>query len=65
VTSLADFPLRGRPRDDLMVGLRFTYFRGRVAIAYRADENARVVSIVGVFYGGQDYESQFSGISVD
>jgi toxin ParE1/3/4 len=61
--GLGDFPLRGRARDDLMVGLRFTYCRGRVAIAYRADELTRVVSIVGVFYGGQDYESQFPGIT--
>jgi toxin ParE1/3/4 len=54
--GLATFPLRGRRRDDLMPGLRITHYRGHAVIAYLVDTDAEIVSIVGVFYGGQDYE---------
>jgi toxin ParE1/3/4 len=56
--SLATFPRRGRKRDDLMPGLRITNFRGRAVIAFLVDTDAELVSIVGVFYGGQDYETR-------
>lgn len=55
--SLATFPLRGRKRDDLLPGLRITNYRRRAVIAFLVDTKARIVSIVGVFYGGQDYET--------
>lgn len=55
--SLATFPWRGVPRDDLLPGLRVTHYRKRTVIAYQV--NGRIVSIVGVYYGGQDYEGQF------
>ena len=55
--KLADFPMRGRRRDDLMPGLRITNHRGRAVIAFMVDERLRTVSVIGVFYGGQDYES--------
>jgi len=38
-------------------GLRITSYRKRVAIAFNADANQ--VAILGVFYGGQDYEAAF------
>ncbi|XDJ36601.1 MAG: type II toxin-antitoxin system RelE/ParE family toxin (plasmid) [Burkholderia sp.] len=63
--SLADFPLRGRRRDDLMPGLRITNYRGRTVVAFVVDEPAGTVSIVGVFYGGQDYESRCPGTPND
>lgn len=56
--SLATFPRRGRKRDDLMPGLRVTNYRRRVAIAFLVDTNAALISVVGVFYGGQDYETR-------
>lgn len=53
--KLQTFPVRGVARDDLLPGLRVTHFRKRAIIAYTLDSER--VSIVGVFYGGQDYEA--------
>ena len=53
--SLSTFPRRGNKRDDVRSGLRVTHYRKRVIIAFVVD--ADLVSILGVFYGGQDYES--------
>jgi plasmid stabilization system protein ParE len=53
--SLDTFPLRGARRDDIRPGLRVTNFKGRTVIAF--DVDAGQVSIIGVFYGGQDYET--------
>jgi plasmid stabilization system protein ParE len=55
--SLATFPWRGVPRDDLLPGLRMTHYRKRTVIAYQV--NGRTVSIVGLYYGGQNYEGLF------
>lgn len=52
--GLSHFPFRGTPRDDIRPGLRITPYRKRVVIAYAVQENQ--VSILGVFYGGQNYE---------
>ncbi len=53
--SLHQFPDRGTPRNDLRPGLRTIAFRRRVVIAYIVSAGA--VTIVGIFYGGQDYEA--------
>lgn len=53
--SLRTFPLRGTQRDDVRQGLRITNYRKRTVIAF--DVNTGVVSIIGIFYGGQDYET--------
>ncbi len=53
--KLQVFPARGVSRDDLLPGLRVTHFRKRLIIAYTLDPE--IVSIIGVFYGGQDYEA--------
>ena len=53
--SLSTSPLRGTMRDDIRPGLRITNYRGRAVIAF--DVTGKQVSILGVFYGGQDYES--------
>lgn len=34
-------------------------------IAYAVDEHARTVSIIGIFYGGQDHEGTLSADSDD
>lgn len=49
------FPLRGMRRDGIRPGLRITNYKKRAVIAFEVD--AEVVSVIGVYYGGQDYES--------
>jgi plasmid stabilization system protein ParE len=51
--SLRMFPHRGTMRDDVRPGLRITNYKKRTVIAF--DVDAELVSIIGVFYGGQDY----------
>ena len=53
--TLDAFPLRGAQRDDIRPGLRVSNYKGRTVIAF--DVDTQQVSIIGVFYGGQDYES--------
>jgi toxin ParE1/3/4 len=53
--ALARFPLRGTPRDDVRPGLRTISFRRRVTIAYAVA--ATNVTILGIFYAGQDFTS--------
>ncbi len=57
--TLDTFPLRGAKRDDIRPGLRVTNYKGRTVIAF--DVDAQQVSIIGVFYGGQDYETALQG----
>lgn len=58
--GLAIFPHRGVPRDDIRPGLRLTHHKGRTVIAYAVDDGAQTVSVIGVFYGGQDHERALS-----
>lgn len=55
--------MRGVSREDIRLGLHVTYHKGRTVIAYAVDENARTVSILGVLYGGQDFEGSLSANS--
>ena len=57
-SRLDTFPNRGTPRDDVRKGIRTIPFRRRTTIAYVV-EDARVV-ILGIYYGGQDWESRLS-----
>lgn len=52
---LDEAPLIGVPRDDIRRGLRTMFFRRRVVIAYAVA--AKVVTLLAIFYGGQDYET--------
>lgn len=52
------FPERGARRDDLRPGLRTVGFRRRVTIAFTVQNE--IVTILGVFYGGQDFEAAFT-----
>jgi plasmid stabilization system protein ParE len=61
--SLAHFPHRGTRRDDVRSGLRITHFRKRTVIAF--DVEGGVVSILGVFYGGQDHETRLGDTDLD
>ena len=53
--SLVILPHRGTRRDDVRPGLRITHHKKRTVIAFTVDEEQ--VSIVGIFYGGRNYES--------
>ncbi|MGM0512196.1 MAG: type II toxin-antitoxin system RelE/ParE family toxin [Pseudomonadota bacterium] len=56
--ALEQFPHRGNPRDDILPGLRVTHYRKRTVIAFVVE--AQRVSVLGIYYGGQDYESALS-----
>lgn len=60
--GLALFPLRGVSREDIRPGLRVTHHRGRTVIAYAVDQGLRLVSILGVLYGGQDLDQALVGV---
>ena len=49
-----EFPQRAIRRDDIRPGIHITNYKGRVVIAFAID--ATTVSILGLFYGGRDYE---------
>jgi toxin ParE1/3/4 len=53
--KLGDFPKIGTPRDDIRPGLRTLSFRRRATIAYAVGPTT--ILILGVFYGGQDFET--------
>lgn len=55
--QLDTFPLRGNQRDDIRSGLRTTHFRKQTVIAFSVEHER--ISILGIFYGGQDYEVIF------
>jgi plasmid stabilization system protein ParE len=53
---LITFPHRGMLRDDIRPGLRVTDFRKRAVIVFRVDNALARISILGVYYGGRDFE---------
>ena len=59
--GLAVFPHRGTMRDDIRPGLRTSSYKKRAVTATFVDDEARQVSILGVFYGGHDYDTILSG----
>lgn len=44
-------------RGTLRPGLRTVSYRKRAVVAFTADDTTETVTILGVFYGGQDCES--------
>ncbi|MGA9072136.1 MAG: type II toxin-antitoxin system RelE/ParE family toxin [Terracidiphilus sp.] len=56
--SLKTFPLRGARRDDIRPGLRVFGFRRRVSIVFEV--TGETVTILGIFYGGQNFEAAFN-----
>ena len=61
--SLKNFPMRGKRRDDVRSGLRVTNYKKRTVIAFAVDDEQ--VSIIGIYYGGQDYETVLQSDSFD
>ena len=58
--ALATFPKRGTARDDIMPGLRTIGFERRATIAFLVRRSE--VTIVRIFYGGQDYGLRLRGV---
>lgn len=56
---LAGFPYRGTARDDIRPRLRTIGYKKRVVIAFVVLGDG--IAIVGIFYGGRDYETILSG----
>lgn len=56
--KLDTFPHRNTPRFDLRPRLRTFPYRRAATIAYKVDDESLMVSIVGVFYRGQDFEQR-------
>ncbi|MCJ2132093.1 type II toxin-antitoxin system RelE/ParE family toxin [Methylobacterium sp. E-045] len=54
---IGDAPRAGRPRDDLISGLRTVPFERSAVIAYLIEDDR--VRITNVFYGGKDYEALY------
>jgi toxin ParE1/3/4 len=51
---LALFPERGIARADILPGLRFMVME-RAIYWYDVDDQARMVRVLGLFFGGQDH----------
>jgi len=56
--SLKIFPYRGQSKDHIYPGLHIIGYKRRATIAYLIDDTDKTVSIAGIFYGGQDWESE-------
>lgn len=52
MAGLAQFPLRGAPRDDLAPGVRTLVFERKVLIAYRVEKTA--VTVLRVISGQRE-----------
>lgn len=49
-------PQRGTKRDDIRKNLRILALDKNAVAAFEVQEDKRIVIILNVFYGGQDYE---------
>jgi toxin ParE1/3/4 len=52
--GLTTFPHRGTQRPDIRPGVRTIGFRRRVTVAFEISDDR--VLILGIFYGGQDFD---------
>ncbi len=59
--ALSEVPHRGNIRNDLLPGLRITHYRKNTIIAFVVEETE--VQILGIWYGGQNYEAEFDAES--
>jgi hypothetical protein len=51
--------------DEVRPGLRVTNYKKRTVIAFEVAEKVRQVSIIGIYYGGQNYKRIFPDIHDD
>jgi toxin ParE1/3/4 len=61
--GLTTFPHRGNCRDDIRPGFRITNYKRRTVIAFEVGDDH--VSIIGIFYGGRDFEAILQSDSAD
>ena len=61
--TLSDLPYRGHARVDIHPCVRVLPFRKQAIIVYRID--GQIVTVLGVFRRGQDYESALPDLSLD
>ncbi len=61
--GMCTFPERGTCRNDIRPGLRITNYKGRTVVAF--DVSVDQVTIIGIFYGGQDYETTLNSPGPD
>ena len=54
IEALAELPHQGTRRDDLLPGLR-QVTKGRAVFYFDVDDHARSLTLLAVFYGGQDH----------
>lgn len=54
--NLKEYPLRGINRDNIRAGLRLLVIDKKSIIAYEVNEKNKLVTILNIFYGGQDYK---------
>ncbi len=59
IDGILVFPLAGRARDDVRAGMRTITLNKRTLIAYEVDQSSGelVVNVLGVFHGGQDWQT--------
>lgn len=55
--ALERAPVRGRKRDDLRANLRILAIDKNAVAAFEVDEARLTVTILNIFYGGEDYET--------
>ena len=57
IDGILVFPVAGTARDDVRPGVRTTVYKAKTLIAYEVDEAGGeiVVTVLGVFHGGQDW----------
>jgi plasmid stabilization system protein ParE len=56
LAALADNPFCAAPRNDVIPGLRIALFRHSGVIPYLVDETREKVLVLGLFYGGQEWD---------
>lgn len=61
--TLETFPERGTRRDDIRPGVRTMGFERRATIVFQVSRSE--VVIIGIFYGGQDFERILRGHTED
>mgnify|MGYP001324482232 CR=1 FL=1 len=54
--KILQLPFRGSRHDDVAPGLRITVGGKKAVIAYRLREEARIIRIISVTYGGADWQ---------
>ena len=57
--TLRDFPELDTRREDLRAGLRTLGYRRRATVLFQVDHAHRKVIILGVYFGGRDFETAF------